>query len=47
VVGNRRSHLDHAPNRRGAAATSEKNRVTSMTAAEAEAAGYRKAKDSR
>jgi len=45
VVGNRRSHLYHAPNCRGAAATSEKNRVTFKTTAEAEAAGYRKAGD--
>jgi len=45
VVGNRRSHLHHTPNCRGAAATSEKNRVAFKTAAEAEAAGYRKAGD--
>lgn len=47
VVGNRRSHLYHAPNCRGAAATSEKNRVAFQTAAEAEAAGYRRAGDCR
>jgi endonuclease YncB( thermonuclease family) len=47
VVGNRRSHLYHAPNCRGAAATSEKNRVAFKTAAEAEASGYRKAGDCR
>ena len=47
VVGNRRSHLYHAPNCRGAAAMSEKNRVAFKTAAEAEAAGYRKAGDCR
>ena len=45
VIGNRRSHLYHAPNCRGAVATSEKNRVAFKTAAEAEAAGYRKARD--
>lgn len=45
VVGNRRSHLYHAPHCRGAAATSEKNRVAFKTAAEAEAASYRKARD--
>ena len=47
VVGNRRSLLNHAPNCRGAASTSEKNRVAFKTAAEAEAAGYRKAGDCR
>lgn len=47
VVGNRRSHLYHAPNCRGAAATSEKNRVAFRSAAEAEAAGYQKAGDCR
>lgn len=45
VIGNRRSHLYRAPNCRGAAATSEKNRAAFKTAAEAEAAGYRKAGD--
>lgn len=43
VVGNRRSFVYHAPNCRGAASMSEKNRVPFRTAAEAEAAGYRKA----
>lgn len=38
---------NHAPNCRGATATSEKNRVAFRTMAEAEAAGYRKAKDCR
>lgn len=47
VIGNRRSHLYHAPNCRGAVATSEKNRVLFKTAAEAEGAGYRKAGDCR
>jgi micrococcal nuclease len=47
VVGNRRSHLYHAPNRRGAAAMSEKNKVAFRTAAEAEAAGCRRAGDCR
>jgi len=45
VIGNRRSHLYHAPNCRGAAATSEKNRVAFATREEAETAGYRKAGD--
>lgn len=45
VVGNRRSHLYHAANCRGAAAMSEKNLVAFATGAEAEAAGYRKAGD--
>ena len=44
VVGNRRSYLFHAPNCRGAAASSEKNRVAFKTAEEAEAAGYRRAR---
>lgn len=47
VIGNRRSHLYHAPNCRGATATSEKNRVTFASRAAAEAAGYRKAGDCR
>jgi endonuclease YncB( thermonuclease family) len=47
VVGNRRSHVYHAPSCRGAAAMSEKNRVAFRTAAEAEAAGSRKAGDCR
>lgn len=45
VVGNRRSFVYHAPHCRGAAAMSEKNRVQFKTAAEAEAAGYRRAGD--
>ena len=45
VVGNRRSHLYHKPNCRGAAAVSERNRVAFASVAEAEKAGYRKAKD--
>jgi endonuclease YncB( thermonuclease family) len=45
VVGNRRSMIYHALNCRGATAISEKNRVAFKTAAEAEAAGYRKARD--
>ena len=45
VVGNRRSHLYHAPHCRGAATTSEKNRLAFKTVAEAEAAGYRWAGD--
>lgn len=47
VVGNRRSLVYHAPNCRGAASMSEKNRVAFKTAAQAEAAGYRKAGDCR
>lgn len=45
VVGNRRSMIYHAPNCRVAASMSEKNRVPFKTAADAEAAGYRKARD--
>jgi hypothetical protein len=45
VVGNRRSHVYHRPTCRGAAGMSEKNRVEFKTAAEAEAAGYRRAGD--
>jgi len=45
VVGNQRSMIYHAPNCRGAAAMSEKNRVAFKTAAEAEATGYRRARD--
>lgn len=47
VVGNRRSLLYHAPHCRGAASMSEKNRVSFKSAAEAEAAGYRRAGDCR
>jgi endonuclease YncB( thermonuclease family) len=47
VVGNRRSMIYHAPNCRGATSMSEKNRVAFKTAAEAEAAGYRRAGDCR
>jgi endonuclease YncB( thermonuclease family) len=45
VVANRRSHVYHKPTCRAAAAMSEKNRVTFASGAEAEKAGYRKAKD--
>jgi micrococcal nuclease len=45
VVGNRRSHVYNKPACRGAAATAEKNRVTFASEAEAEKAGYRKARD--
>ena len=45
VIGNRRSLVYHKPNCRGAATTSERNRVTFASEAEAEKAGYRKAKD--
>lgn len=43
VIGNRRSHLYHAPNCRGATATSEKNRVAFKSSSEAEAAEYKRA----
>ena len=46
VIGNRLSHLYHAPNCRGAVATSEKNRVD-LSREEAEEAGYRRARDCR
>ena len=45
VIGNRRSRVYHRPTCRGAANMSQKNRVEFKTAAEAEAAGYRKAGD--
>lgn len=47
VVGNRRSMIYHAPNCRGAASMSEKNRVAFASREEAEKAGYRKAGDCR
>jgi deoxyribonuclease-1 len=43
--GNRRSHVYHKPTCRAAAAMAGKNRVTFASEAEAEKAGYRKAKD--
>jgi methylphosphotriester-DNA--protein-cysteine methyltransferase len=45
VVGNRRSHVYHKPTCRATAAMAEKNRVTFASEAEAEKAGYRRAKD--
>jgi endonuclease YncB( thermonuclease family) len=45
VVGNRRSRVYHKPTCRGAATMSEKNRVRFDSAAQAEAAGYRRAGD--
>jgi deoxyribonuclease-1 len=45
VVANRRSHVYHKATCRAAAAMAEKNRVTFASAADAEKAGYRKAKD--
>ena len=45
VVGNRRSHVYHKPACRGAATTAENNWVTFACEAEAEKAGYRRAKD--
>jgi len=47
VIGNRRSHVYHAPHCRGAAALKGENRVAFRTAAEAEAAGFRRAGDCR
>jgi endonuclease YncB( thermonuclease family) len=45
VVGNRRSQVYHKPTCRGAATTAEKNRITFASEADAEKAGYRKARD--
>jgi endonuclease YncB( thermonuclease family) len=45
VVGNRRSHVYHTSSCRAAAAMAEKNRVTFASEAEAERAGYRRARD--
>ena len=45
VIGNRRSHVYHKPNCRGATAMSEKNRVTFASEADAQKAGYRRAGD--
>ena len=45
VIGNRRSLVYHRPTCRGAATMSEKNKVTFLGEAEAEKAGYRRAKD--
>jgi deoxyribonuclease-1 len=45
VVGNRRRHDYHKPACRGAAAMAETDRVTFASEAEAEKAGYRRAKD--
>jgi endonuclease YncB( thermonuclease family) len=45
VIGNRRSRVYHKPTCRGATSMSEKNRVRFDTAVQAEAAGYRQAKD--
>jgi hypothetical protein len=47
AFGKVRSRLYHKPTCRGAATMSDKNRVESKTAAEAEAAGYRQAGDCR
>jgi hypothetical protein len=47
VVGDRRSRVYHRPTCRGAANMSEKDRVEFKTAAEAEAAGYPRARDRR
>lgn len=45
VIGNRRSHVYHKPTCRGAATMAEKNRVPFDSAADAEKAGYRRARD--
>jgi hypothetical protein len=45
VIGNRRSHVYHKPTCRGAAATSEKNRIRFASEADAQKAGYRRAGD--
>jgi deoxyribonuclease-1 len=45
VIGKKESRLYHKPNCRGAATMREKNRVEFKTAAQAEAAGYRRAGD--
>ena len=42
VMGNRRSHVYHKPNCRGAAEMNEKNRIEFVSEAEAEKAGYRR-----
>jgi hypothetical protein len=47
VIGNRRSRVYHKPTCRGAATMGEKNRATFASEADAEEAGYRKAKDCR
>jgi len=47
VIGNRRSHVYHAPHCRGVATMKPENRTAFKTAAEAEGAGYRKAGDCR
>jgi deoxyribonuclease-1 len=47
VIGNRRSQVYHKPTCRGAAITSERNRVSFDTAEQTEAAGYRRAGDCR
>jgi deoxyribonuclease-1 len=45
VIGNRRRLVYHRPTGRGATGLSEKNRIEFKTAAEAEAAVYRRAGD--
>ena len=47
LIGNRRSRVYHAPNCPSVVRMKDENRVTFKTAAEAEAAGYRKAGDCR
>ena len=47
VIGNRNSHLYHARHCQGALSMKAENRVTFNTAAEADAAGYRKARECR
>ena len=45
VIGNRRSHIYHAPHCRAASAMKPENKIEFKTAAEAEQKGYRKAGD--
>jgi len=45
IVGNKNSKIYHVPGCPGYGNVSERNRVTFKTVAEAEAAGYRKAKN--
>jgi methylphosphotriester-DNA--protein-cysteine methyltransferase len=47
VVGNRNSHIYHAPHCRAVSAMKESNKLPFDSAAAAEKAGYRKAKDCR
>jgi micrococcal nuclease len=46
-VGNLKTHVYHSPNCRGVAAMKPANRVSFMAAADADSAGYRRARDCR